>query len=243
MPNLNRILYSMCYDMLEQEHFAYKKADGIAVVCPEMPVWLRKNDRKDIGLFFKGFLDEYKNPLTGIVAEKETALECAEIYKQRTDADFTYKEIIAFYMGEKLAESDAFELCPALPADMPLVLEWINAFYAETLNLVLPSVEGNAKISSPPQIFVLRDSRPLAMGMLSGTGETCRINLVYVPPELRGKGYGRALVGALAEKAREIGGLPVLYTACDNIAAKGLYKALGFREAGRLTEVRIRGFK
>jgi hypothetical protein len=235
MPNLNRILYSMCYDMLAQEHFAYKTSRGLAIVCPETPVWLCGDAR----LFFNKFLDEYKNPLIGIVAEKKTAIECAEIYSQRTGIAFTYKELIAYSLPNEVSLVKNFgELRTASAADMPLILEWINAFYAETLDVAFPetAISDENKTKSPaPQIFILFDSRPVAMGMLSGIGE--RINLVYVLPELRGKGYGKALVTTLAEKVRARGKLPVLYTACDNAAANKLYTSLGFREAGRLTEV------
>ncbi|MCL2457209.1 MAG: GNAT family N-acetyltransferase, partial [Defluviitaleaceae bacterium] len=90
-----------------------------------------------------------------------------------------------------------------------------------------------------PQIFLLCAPRPVAMGMLAGAGETARLNLIYVPPEFRGKGYGKQIVAALAAKARENAQIPVLYTACENFAANKLYLSLGFKEAGRLTEVRF----
>ena len=90
------------------------------------------------------------------------------------------------------------------------------------------------------QIFLLcENSRAVAMGLLSGAGETCRLNLIYTPPEFRGKGYGKKIVAALVSKARESSQIPVLYTAAENFAANNLYLSLGFKEAGRLTEVRF----
>ncbi|MFD2844357.1 GNAT family N-acetyltransferase [Paracoccus cavernae] len=57
---------------------------------------------------------------------------------------------------------------------------------------------------------------------------------LIVRPELRGRGYGQALVAAAAELAQERGyaGLRVELSA-TNEAARALYKMLGFAPVGR----------
>jgi putative acetyltransferase len=54
---------------------------------------------------------------------------------------------------------------------------------------------------------------------------------LYVKPEQRGKGVGRALGAAVIERAREIGYASMrLDTLASMTEANGLYRSLGFRE-------------
>jgi ribosomal protein S18 acetylase RimI-like enzyme len=57
---------------------------------------------------------------------------------------------------------------------------------------------------------------------------------MYVASEARGKGYGRALVEALIARARALGGMEQLILAvmATNVAARALYRALGFEVYG-----------
>ena len=58
---------------------------------------------------------------------------------------------------------------------------------------------------------------------------------MYVAPEARGKGYGRALVEALIARARTLDGLEqlILAVVTTNAAATALYRALGFEVYGQ----------
>jgi ribosomal protein S18 acetylase RimI-like enzyme len=60
-------------------------------------------------------------------------------------------------------------------------------------------------------------------------GLECYLAELYVVPELRGKGRGRALMEAAMELARAEGaGYMELNTAEDDVAARALYESLGF---------------
>ncbi|MCL1844486.1 MAG: GNAT family N-acetyltransferase [Defluviitaleaceae bacterium] len=125
-------------------------------------------------------------------------------------------------------------------ADMPLVREWIEDFYKETLHTKPPDTfsredeltarqtDTDARIPEHPLLFVWGDGASVAMGMLAPSEKSSRINLIYVAPEFRGRGYGRAVVAALSQKARESGRVPILYASRGNTAAIRLYKSLGF---------------
>jgi ribosomal protein S18 acetylase RimI-like enzyme len=57
----------------------------------------------------------------------------------------------------------------------------------------------------------------------------CYLEELYVVPERRGQGLGRALMGAAMELARGRGAARMeLGTAHDDTAARGLYESLGF---------------
>ncbi|MCL2224831.1 MAG: hypothetical protein FWB96_07685, partial [Defluviitaleaceae bacterium] len=150
--NLNRILYSMCYDMLEQKYIAHKTENGLAIACPQTPLWIwlaQGTTTADARLFFDGFLRQNPPPLTGIVAEKKFAIPCAEMYTQtkrreqhNTAAAFSQKELISYFLPPGVSlPSDAplhGELRPPSPTEMPTILAWINAFYSETLQTSPP---------------------------------------------------------------------------------------------------------
>jgi ribosomal protein S18 acetylase RimI-like enzyme len=55
---------------------------------------------------------------------------------------------------------------------------------------------------------------------------------VYVAPAARGRGWGRALVGAAVAAADEIGAATALYVREDRAAARRLYETAGFRPVG-----------
>jgi ribosomal protein S18 acetylase RimI-like enzyme len=58
----------------------------------------------------------------------------------------------------------------------------------------------------------------------------CYVAELYVTPERRGHGLGRALMTAALEQARKRGADRIdLVTAEDDAAARGLYESLGFR--------------
>ncbi|MCL1884311.1 MAG: GNAT family N-acetyltransferase [Defluviitaleaceae bacterium] len=235
-----RILYSMCYDMLEQNHIAFKTEAGLAIYCEGMPLWimpLQGLSSTDARLFFEEFLQNFSGELTdeliGIVAEKDIALACVG------DKKFSDKEIIAYYLEKEVFCNVSGELRAATASDSGLALGWISDFYAETLHAVLPQSTARKGISkaSNVKLFLWWDNCPVAMGMISETGETCRMNLIYTAPNFRGRGYGRALVSALARRAFEASKVPMLYADSANFKAVGLYNSLGFREAGRLLEL------
>lgn len=63
---------------------------------------------------------------------------------------------------------------------------------------------------------------------------TCECT-VYVAPQLRGRGAGRALLGALVERCTQRGWRQMIAVIGDetNLASVGLHQALGFQKAGR----------
>ena len=249
---IDRILYSMIYDMQRQDHRVYKAPDcsGLLIDSPQSPLWLwLRDDRRktDAQLFFRRFMEKYPGSLNGLVARCDVALACAQLYAKKTGCGFTSHELVAYYLPVEvnLRQTEGGFLRLANQSDMPHILKWINDFYEEALGRRLPSDlaprNPHGIISDSARLFVWCNAAGMrvSMGMISTTiGRTCRFNLIYTPARFRKRGYGKAIVTGLALKVRE-SQIPMLYTDGSNINANKLYLSIGFKEAGRLREIRF----
>lgn len=246
---INKILFHMMHDMLDGEHHLLKTADGLFVANSHSPIWVSLSNNcpeSQVGAFFRAFLAQNPYPITGIVAERGVAISCANIVSDQGKRTFDTRELVAYFLPHgtvtKHKTNRACKLRLAGPDDFPTVKKWLTYFYEETLKT--PSPELSAAKPVEPQngklsLYILADPHPVAMGMISNSGEVSRLNLIYTPVEERRKGYGGAIVSLLADTAHKQGRTALLYTSGDNAAANGLYRSLGFIEAGRLTEIRF----
>ena len=216
-------------------------------------------------VFFGNFLKKHPEPLIGVVAEENIASVCAQLYgkpfNKREIVAYYLKENIKENIKKNIKDNiKSYEpennvICPLnQPQDIKLIQKWIHDFYVETLNVTPPSFSYETskqgkqeskkdipKNSLNTQIYLLKDknkNETVAMGMLSGVVDhICRINLIYTPPHLRGKGYGKQMVYELASIVQYEKQTPMLYTTSDNLIANKLYQSLGFTKAGQLTEI------
>ena len=56
-----------------------------------------------------------------------------------------------------------------------------------------------------------------------------RVQLVYTPPEHRGKGYASACVASLSKRIRGEGYRCILYTDLGNPISNAIYRRIGYR--------------
>lgn len=125
--------------------------------------------------------------------------------------------------------------------ELPLLSAWRVAYAVETLGAVpgtalrATCAEEVARLVAEWNAFVLRGSgRPVAFsGFNARLPEVVQVGGVYTPPELRGRGHGRAVVAGSLLAARA-GGVEraVLFTERENAPARRAYAALGFRVVG-----------
>jgi predicted GNAT family acetyltransferase len=76
--------------------------------------------------------------------------------------------------------------------------------------------------------------KPVATSSFNATtAEAVQIGGVWTPPELRSRGYGRAVVAASLLDARAQGVMKsILFTGVRNVPAQSAYRGLGFRRIG-----------
>jgi Acetyltransferases len=114
--------------------------------------------------------------------------------------------------------------------------------YAESLGFELDFQDFEAEMDTlpgpyaPPDGAILlaeADGEPVgvvAVQPLDDEG-TCEMKRLYVMPEYRNRGVGRALASAIVEEARELGyDVMRLDTVASMTAARRLYQSLGFEE-------------
>ena len=93
----------------------------------------------------------------------------------------------------------------------------------------------------PPRgrLLCARDGQRLVgVGFLKPIkNEICEIKRMYVRPDQRGKGLGKAILTRLIDEAKNIGyGKVLLDSACYMKAAHALYRSMGFTDADYYSE-------
>ena len=124
-------------------------------------------------------------------------------------------------------------LRPAEADDLPLLSSWTQAFESE-----LRLRPGERARDLPWRIeqnrlFVWCDPTPVSMAAAAGpTPGGVRVNLVYTPPEHRGRGYAPACVAALSQRLLDSGRRSVfLFVDADNRITTQMYRSIGFQTA------------
>jgi RimJ/RimL family protein N-acetyltransferase len=136
-------------------------------------------------------------------------------------------------------------LRPATADDADHVTRWANAFAVEA---EAPGVTGDqkdvvaARIAAEEVFLWVVDDEPVAMAAISpAVGGVARVNLVYTPPERRGRGFGSAVSAGVTAAALERGvDICMLYADVANPASNAVYQRIGYREHSESVVLRFR---
>ncbi len=124
---------------------------------------------------------------------------------------------------------------PARPDDVDLLAEWSRRLSSEALGEIVSKEDAVARAQSHIARASMHvweiDGRAVCVAAAVGpTPHGIRLNNVYTPPELRGRGYASALVADLT-KALLDGGrdFVFLHTDLANRTSNGIYQRVGYR--------------
>ncbi|MER6196532.1 GNAT family N-acetyltransferase [Streptomyces sp. NPDC001586] len=129
---------------------------------------------------------------------------------------------------------------PATVADLPLLLEWAEAFREET------GGHGNVseaalrdRVSYGGAVLWEHEGAPVSLaGFSRPICSASRIGPVYTPPALRGRGYAAGVTHAATRAAHAAGAAEVLlFTDLANPTSNGVYQRLGYTPVEDRAEV------
>jgi ribosomal protein S18 acetylase RimI-like enzyme len=123
----------------------------------------------------------------------------------------------------------------ATDTDLPLAAQLLHDFNTEYDEPTPPPHVLAARLRSlqTTDVLLAGDAGVVVLryqAALWSEGQECYLAELYVRPDQRGRGIGRALLAAAIERARQQGADYMhLGTTEDDVAARHLYEAMGFR--------------
>jgi predicted GNAT family acetyltransferase len=129
----------------------------------------------------------------------------------------------------------------ATPADVQLLVPWLDAFSAEVEIYAGDSTRtANRRVRDNQfELWVEADRPVCVVGHHSPVGRVVRIGPVYTPPEHRGRGYARRLTYEVSVAALSRPGVDrcMLFTDADNPVSNSIYRQAGYVPRGEHVEI------
>jgi predicted GNAT family acetyltransferase len=218
-------------------YLATVEEDHAVVACalrtPPHSALLTRADREALRLLAADLADKYPG-LSGVTGPEPAVGEFAGLWSARTGSAAGLAVRMRLFEARGVVQppmpSGAFRA--ASEADLSTMAQWTAAFIEEA---------GLGNPSDPDDIareriregslFVWEDARPVSMAAWAGrTGSIVRVNYVYTPQELRGRGYASACVASLTQQLLDEGHARCsLYTDLSNPTSNKIYQAIGYR--------------
>ena len=183
------------------------------------------------------FLARTSVALPGVIGPDDVAGAFAQSWSRRTGVQpaLRMQQRIHECANVVLAERTSGVFRPAAEPDVPLLSEWQTAFSAE--------VGADAADHDPAALIRRRIEREhlfvweregevvvSCAGLSRQTAHGISVNLVYTPPEQRGRGYATSCVAELTDRALRAGRrFCCLYTDLANPTANAIYRRIGYR--------------
>jgi len=176
---------------------------------------------------------------SGIIGPADTAARFVEILTAASDIKIGSKMAQRIYELRKVEHRPKVlgRIRPAVENDQELLESW-GVRFAIDCGLKYDHVKlreyTNTAIKHKTRFLWEIDSEPVSMvGVGGNTPNGIRINWVYTPPELRGKGYASAIVAEVSQMQLDLGKkLCFLYTDLSNPTSNSIYQRIGYRPVG-----------
>ena len=191
------------------------------------------SDEPPLKLLARDLLNRNRN-VPGILAENSIADAFCSIWKTFTGNEPRLLRNERTYQLRKcnVIPLSAGRLRTAQTVDLDLIAEWTTGFHLEIGERIDPdSARDKAEASiRNGEVFVWDDDG--VVSMCASARESLNgkvINLVYTPPEKRGRGYATSCVHSLCQKILDEGKLFCsLFTDLGNPTSNSIYGKIGF---------------
>lgn len=185
--------------------------------------------------------------LDGVTGPARSAADFAHAWSRLSGIEPRLGMRLRIHETRKVADSDlpppAGHFRQATPADHDGLVAWTNVLAGEAR---IPDPVDAARVVGDAiargRLFVWDDGGPVSMAAWTGkTPNGVRINFVYTPRELRGKGYGTACVKALTQQQLDQGNAFCwLYTDMSSTASPNIFKRIGYWPVSDVSEYNLK---
>lgn len=197
-----------------------------------------------------GDLAEVYATLTGVMADKGSARRFSEAWREISGqgSRLHMRQRIHRARTAWVPEDVPGRMRPASASDRELLVGWMAAFtreVGEDGDLEEAAAAVDRWLASPSgRLFVWEDDG--AVVSLAGSGgptpNGMRIGPVYTPPEIRGRGYATALVGAVTKRRLDEGRrFCFLFTDLANPTSNAIYARIGYEPVLDVDQYRFEG--
>lgn len=171
--------------------------------------------------------------LPAVLGPEEESVRFAELWSERNGCAWSLGMRQRIHQCARVdfpgAHPDG-ELRAASDADMPLLVEWMDAF---SLDIGISGIDHRARAESlilGSSLFLWEDSVPRSM--VAATAKTphgVRLGYVYTPEAFRGSGFATIAVASLTDRLlREGRRMAFLYTDLSNTTSNSIYARIGY---------------
>jgi len=225
-------------------------SDASVVACAvhiaPFKVVITRANREPIAALARDAFDAVPQ-LDGVTGPARSAGDFAMAWSRMSGVEPTFAMRLRIHETRKVVDSDLpaaqGHLRPASPADLPLLAEWTEVFVSDAR---VPEPVDAARVVEDAikrgRLHVWEDARPVSMAAWTGkTPNGVRINFVYTPRDLRGKGYATACVKALTRQQLEQGNsFCWLYTDVSSTASPNIFKRIGYWPVSDVVEYHLK---
>jgi GNAT superfamily N-acetyltransferase len=250
----NEVQYNLIHRISEsKDSLSLKSSDGKAILVqtPGFNPWLwvsEEIEEDEREALIRDFAEQLKDRFVpGISGDPILAEAFARDYvTDNKQKSYHIAMVMEAYYCPFLKHPIGVEgsVQPAKSSHIPIIAEFLAGFYKDALgDTVEPDTQMKAAermISEGGCLLWTIHDEPVSMAVIAHRSPRHgRINSVYTPFNHRKKGYASALVADICERLKAEGILPMLYADVKNPASNKIYKNLGFKESGKIADIRF----
>ncbi len=208
---------------------------GVASQQPPFPVILSAEMVPEVVAAFARALLADEQPVSGVIGPRPQAEAFTALWRDLTGQGVALEMGQGVYaLREVRYRGDApGALRPVTPDDLPLLTRWIQAFHDEATpdDPPVDAADLARRRLSDASVY-LWEAGGEVVSMAAKARPTrhgITVNLVYTPPELRGRGYATACVAALSQALLDSGrAFCTLFTDLANPTSNHIYQRIGY---------------